>query len=126
MPHFALVYRSDEVLGFVTLDNLLHILIGRINDEFHRTQDDWQVNADGSLTVRGDCPMSSLERALDRDIDLGSHEAKTVSGLIYDQLGRAPMEGERLEFNEFKAIVEKMRSHRIIRIKIIPKPQKLL
>src|SRR3989338_11618827 len=54
MPHFALVYSgSENLIGFITLDNLLHVLIGRIKDEFHKTQDDWVANPDGSLTVKG-------------------------------------------------------------------------
>ncbi len=37
--HFALVYTSQgNLVGFVTLDNLLHVLIGRIQDEFHKTK----------------------------------------------------------------------------------------
>ena len=36
MPHFALVYMNKgNLIGFVTLDDLLHVLIGRIQDEFH-------------------------------------------------------------------------------------------
>ena len=123
MPHFALVYRSSKVVGFVTLDNLLHILIGRIKDEFHRTQDDWHINTDGSLTVRGDCPISSLERALDRDIDVGSCESEVIAGLILNQSSKFPEEGSRYEFKEFKAVIEKIRGHRITKIKIIPKHQ---
>ncbi|BCA94986.1 hypothetical protein TUM19329_13470 [Legionella antarctica] len=54
MPHFALVYKSkDSLLGFITLDNLLHILIERIKDEFHKTHDDWVKNSDGSFTTKG-------------------------------------------------------------------------
>lgn len=121
MPHFALVYRGAEILGFVTLDNLLHILIGRVKDEFHRTQDDWHVHRDGSLTVRGDCPLASLERALDRDIDSGSEPAETITGLILNRLGKLPNENDHLTFREFKVVIKKMRGHRILKIRIYPR-----
>lgn len=123
--HFALVYKAEKLLGFVTLDNLLHVLIGRIKDEFHRTQDDWVVNPDGSIAVKGDCPVASLERALDRDIDLSEFqpEPETVTALILNKLGRLPSEGERINFPEFKAIIQKARGSRITKIKIIPKPK---
>ncbi len=124
MPHFALVYKGQEtLLGFVTLDNLLHVLIGRIKDEFHRTQDDWIINPDGNILVRGDCPIFSLERALNQDIDVSGYdpEPETLAALILNQLGRLPQEGERLTFKEFKAIVQKMRGSRIVKVKIIPK-----
>lgn len=124
-PHFALVYKGDLLLGFVTLDNLLHILIGRIKDEFHLTQDDWVANPDGSLLVRGDCPLYSLERALDQDIDVSDQEPEpeTLTGYILNKLGRLPNEGERISFKQFKAIILKMRGSRIMKIKIIPKPK---
>lgn len=122
-PHFALVYRGNKVIGFVTLDNLLHILIGRIQDEFHKTQDDWRINPDGSLLVRGDCPITSLERALDRDIDMSLGKAETMTGLILNKLGTFPKEGMRIDFPEFKATIEKMRGYRILTIKIVPKPK---
>jgi CBS domain containing-hemolysin-like protein len=124
-PHFALIYKSDLLLGFVTLDNLLHVLIGRIKDEFHLTADDWIVNPDGSLLIRGDCPLFSLERAIDAVLDLDEVRDEpppaTVTGYILNKLGRLPIEGERLSFKQFKAIILKMRGPRILKIKIIPK-----
>jgi CBS domain containing-hemolysin-like protein len=123
--HFALVYRNADLLGFVTLDNLLHLLIGRVRDEFHKTQDHWRVNPDGSLTIRGDCPIAQLERALDQDIDLEYAEVETITGLILNKLGRLPTENEWIEFPEFKVFVEKMRRHRMMKLKIIPKPKRI-
>ncbi len=38
MTHLALVYQDEQLVGFVTLDNLLQALIGKIKDEFHRTK----------------------------------------------------------------------------------------
>jgi len=124
MPHFALVYRSEAVLGFVTLDNLLHVLIGRIKDEFHRTQDDWIANADGTLLVKGDCPISSLERVLDRKIEMNEEEkSEILTGLILNKLCRLPTEGESIDFKVFKAVIKKMNGPRITKIKIYPKPK---
>ncbi|MDE4959404.1 hypothetical protein NAI72_09990, partial [Francisella tularensis subsp. holarctica] len=33
--HFALVYKKNQLIGFITLDNLLTKLNGRIYDELH-------------------------------------------------------------------------------------------
>jgi len=118
MPHFALIYSGHDILiGFITLDNLLHVLIGRIKDEFHRTQIDWVVNEDGSLSVRGDCSIYSLEQALDREIDIGDEEIETLAGLIFLKTNR-PKEGDRISFNEFDAEIEKMEASRIRKVKI--------
>jgi CBS domain containing-hemolysin-like protein len=38
MTHLALVYQDEKLVGFVTLDNLLQALTGKIKDEFHRAK----------------------------------------------------------------------------------------
>ncbi|KGP63219.1 hypothetical protein EP47_04450 [Legionella norrlandica] len=124
MPHFALVYKyKSSLLGFVTLDNLLHILIGRIKDEFHKTHEDWIKNADGTITAKGDCSLYSLERALDTDITLSpdEEELNTLYGLIITRYGKLPQEGEIIQFVEFDALIEKIQDSSIVRIKIFPK-----
>lgn len=124
MPHFALVYNRQGVnIGFVTLDNLLHLVIGVIKDEFHKTRDAWITHTDGSLTVKGNCPLNILERALDYDLSIDDAEAEditTLSGLIMHQLGSIPSIGERIELPDFTAIIEKMHGTRITQVRIMP------
>ncbi|MBX3708640.1 MAG: HlyC/CorC family transporter [Gammaproteobacteria bacterium] len=124
MPHFALIYKGKEnLLGFVTLDNLLHVLIGRIKDEFHKTQDDWIRNTDNTLTVKGDCSIYSLERALDCDITLmpDEEDLDTLAGLIIVRSGRLPKIGDKIRFKEFDAVLEDIQGSYIRKVKVIPK-----
>jgi CBS domain containing-hemolysin-like protein len=128
MPHFALVYKNKTtLLGYVTLDNLLHVMIGRIKDEFHKTHDDWIKNTDGSITTKGDCSLYSLERALNCDITLTPEEEdlNTLYGLIITRHGKLPKEGEIIEFAEFDALVEKIQDSSLSKIKIVPKSNEL-
>lgn len=125
MPHFALVYsaREENLIGFVTLDNLLHVLVGRIKDEFHRTRDDWVKLDDGSYVIPGNASIYTLERALDVDIELEGidEDVDTVGGMIFSRLGSMPKSGQRITFNQFEALVEKMRGHRILQVRVFPK-----
>ncbi len=124
MPHFALVYRGKEtLLGFVTLDNLLHVLFGLIKDEFHKTKDDWIKNPDGTISAKGDCSIYSLERALDHDITLSPDEEDldTLAGLMIVRVGTLPKMGETISFNEFNAVIENVEGSYIRKIKIVPK-----
>lgn len=124
MPHFALIYSGHErLIGFLTLDNLLQVLIGRITDEFHRTQVDWLVNSDGSFSVRGACSIYSLEQALDKDIDLDDEDIENLAGLIFERLGALPEQGQQIEFKEFTAVIEKMEASRISTVRIYPKSE---
>jgi CBS domain containing-hemolysin-like protein len=126
MSHFALVYgRQNAIVGFVTLDNLLHLVIGVIQDEFHQTQEAWVANKDGSLTVKGDCSLYALERALQRELTLTideEEEITTVAGLILHQHGSVPKEGETISFPDFSATIEQIQGARIRQVRIIPNP----
>ncbi|WP_133137640.1 hemolysin family protein [Legionella rowbothamii] len=121
MPHFALVYRGkNTILGFVTLDNLLQVLIGRIKDEFHRTKVDWVLNKDGSITASGNCSIYSLEQALEREIDV-EDDIDILTGLFLQRLGYMPKEGEHVDFPEFNAYIEKIKANKILKVRIYPK-----
>lgn len=123
-PHFALVYKNSTTLwGFITLDDLLHILFGKIKDEFHKTNDDWVKNADNSFSFRGSSSIYSLERALDCDITLFANEEEinSLNGLLIARHGALPNEGDVIQFEEFEALIEKIDQSFIEFIKIIPK-----
>ncbi|KTD60094.1 metal ion transporter [Legionella sainthelensi] len=121
MPHFALVYSGRKtILGFVTLDNLLQVLIGRIKDEFHRTKVDWVLNNDGSISASGNCSIYSLEQAIDRDIDVDNN-IDILNGLFFYRLGYVPKEGEHIDFPEFHAEIESAIASKVLKVKIYPK-----
>lgn len=127
MPHFGLVYNhGDVLLGFVTLDNLLNVIIGRIKDEFNKTRENWTISPNGNLIVRGDCSLYSLEKALDCDIAVTHDEEdiETIGGLIRYRLDRFPVQGERIEFPELSLEIKKAENNKIqeliIRRKKVP------
>ncbi|MBA2650876.1 MAG: HlyC/CorC family transporter [Tatlockia sp.] len=123
MPHFALVYgRGGAIVGFVTLDNLLHLVIGVIKDEFHKTHEAWLSHNDGSITVQGDCPLNALERALQRELsfDIDGEEVATIAGLLLHTLGSIPKEGTTVSFPEFIATIERIKGSRIKQVRIRP------
>lgn len=124
MPHFALVYgKQHNLIGFVTLDNLLHLVLGVIKDEFHKTQDAWSLHEDHSLTVKGNCPLFALERALQKDLELTEEqeEIATIAGLILFEMGSVPAIGTIVDFPVFSARVEKTHKARITQVRIFPK-----
>lgn len=119
-PHFAVVAYSDgQPLGFITLDNLLGALVGEIRDEFRQAQNEWSKLDDGSLIGKGSLNIFTLERAL--GIDIEETEADSVGGLIMQQLGDLPEEGQRIYFQDFDAVVKKMNGPRIVLVRIYPK-----
>lgn len=121
--HFALVYNGKgAILGFVTLDNLLQVMIGRIKDEFHRTKVDWVLNKDGSISASGNCSIYFLEQAMEQEIDV-EDDVDILNGLFINRLGYLPKVGEHIEFPEFHAEIEKATPAKIIKVRIYPKKQ---
>lgn len=124
IPHFALVYdKKKALIGFLTMDNLLHILVGRIQDEFHRTRDDWQKNKDGTISLKGSSSLYTLERALETDIVLNPQEQDiihTIQDLILYRLPTA-RKGDRLRFEDFAIEIERVDATGITHVRVHPK-----
>lgn len=122
MPHFALIYSKPEnYVGFVTLDNLLHVLIGRIKDEFHKTKEDWIMNSDGTITAKGSCTLYSLEQALDRDIEIEDETLETLDNLILKKLGHAATINDEIQFDIFSVKIIEVGGAHVVKAVIIPK-----
>ncbi|MBV5309966.1 hemolysin family protein [Chromatium okenii] len=118
-PHFAVIaYQEKHPLGFITLDNLLGALVGEIRDEFRQSQNEWMKLDDDTLIGKGSLSVFTLERAL--GIDIEETTADSVGGLILQQLGDLPEEGQRISFEKFDVVVKKMSGPRIMLVRIYP------
>lgn len=116
--HFALVEEADgKVVGFLTMEDVLEVLVGDIQDEHRKTERGVLAYQPGKLLVRGDTPLFKVERLL--GIDLDHVEADTLAGLIYDTLNRVPEEEEVLETEGLRIIVKKMKGPKIVLAKVL-------
>jgi len=119
-PHFALVgHKGSKPVGFLTLDNLLSALVGQIRDEFRENENDWAFLDDGTFVGKGSLPLYTLGIVL--GIQLDSDEVESIGGLIMQELGDVPVEGQRIEFAQFDVEVKKMNGPRIVLVRIHPK-----
>ncbi len=124
-PHFAVVGQpGQKPVGFLTLDNLLGALVGEIRDEFRQNDQDWNRFDDGTLIGKGSLPIYTLERILAIDIEneaLDLDDVDSVGGLVMAKLGNIPVEGQRVEFDQFDLMVKKMSGPRIVLVCVYPK-----
>lgn len=112
--HLALcVDEHGRILGYFTLEDLLEVVVGDIEDEHpHVTKDAPLRAADGSVLVAGSTSIFRLERLLGHDLAAPAH-VNSVGGLILHQLQRLPEEGESLLIDGHRFTVRRMAGHRI-------------
>ncbi|XQE67305.1 hemolysin family protein [Pseudomonas sp. P3C3] len=116
--HFALVEEADgKVVGFLTMEDVLEVLVGDIQDEHHKAERGVLAYQPGKLLVRGDTPLFKIERLL--GIDLDHIEAETLAGLVYESLNRVPEEDEMLETEGLHIIIKKMKGPKIVLAKVL-------
>ena len=116
--HFVLVEEGDhKVIGFLTMEDVLEVLVGDIQDEHRKTERGILAYQPGKLLVRGDTPLFKVERLL--NVDLDHVEAETLAGLIYETLKRVPEENEELQVEGLQIVVKKMRGPKIVLAKVL-------
>jgi Mg2+/Co2+ transporter CorB len=117
--HFALVVDEyGEVMGLVTLEDILEEIVGDIHDEHDLTVQGVRVQADGSVNVDGSVPIRDLNRAM--DWDLPDEEATTVAGLVIHEARTIPEPGQVFNFHGFRFQVVRKARNRITALKITP------
>lgn len=120
--HLALgAEESGRIAGFFTLEDVLEVVVGDIEDEHARGAGPRQVNPDGSFSVPGGTPIYRIERALDRTIDAPA-DVNSIGGLIIHRLERLPVEGEALACDGFDLMVRTMQGPRIQSVLVRPHP----
>ncbi|MGH8382071.1 hemolysin family protein [Pseudomonas sp.] len=116
--HFALVEEADgKVIGYLTMEDVLEVLVGDIQDEHRKAERGILAYQPGKLLVRGDTPLFKVERLL--GVDLDHIEAETLAGLVYETLKRVPEEEELLEVEGLRIIIKKMKGPKIVLAKVL-------
>jgi len=100
--HMAIVVDEyGDVQGIVTLEDVLEEIVGDIFDESDRPQEDVWPQEDGSLHALATIELRELCRQLGIKLPPGT-EAARLGGLVMDLLGRIPVEGDTVEWNDYR------------------------
>jgi Mg2+/Co2+ transporter CorB len=117
--HFALVVDEyGEVMGLVTLEDILEEIVGDIRDEHDITLQGVRPQPDGSVNVDGSVPIRDLNRAL--DWQLPDEEATTIAGLVIHEARAIPDTGQAFTFHGFRFQVLRKSRNRITALRITP------
>jgi len=117
--HFALVVDEyGEVMGLVTLEDILEEIVGDIKDEHDIAAQGVRAAPDGSVTVDGSVPIRDLNRIM--DWRLPDDEATTIAGLVIHEARAIPETGQVFTFHDFRFEVLRKTRNRVTTLRVAP------
>ena len=113
--HFAVVV--DEyggTAGIITIEDVLEEIVGDIRDE-HDVEESAVEHVDEKrIRVSARLTLAELSELLHTDFE--REDISTVGGLVYEQFGRAPKQGESFNLAGYRVTVDRVERRRVQRL----------
>ncbi|MEA2906497.1 MAG: magnesium and cobalt exporter, family [Alphaproteobacteria bacterium] len=123
-PFALVVDEYGELMGLVTLEDILEEIVGDITDEHDIEVPGVRVQPDGSVNVDGAVPIRDLNRVM--DWHLPDDDATTIAGLVIHEARSIPEPGQTFTFHGFRFRVLRRHRNRITALRITPLQRKAL
>ena len=116
--HMAIVV--DEfggVEGCVTLEDLLEEIVGEIHDEKDTVQQVFQSEGNDAILTDGDIEIDKINEIFKTSIPEGDDYSR-LNGLLHEKLRDIPKEGDKIEIDSLRIMVEKVSKNKPDKIRI--------
>jgi putative hemolysin len=122
--HIAIVV--DEyggMAGLVTIEDLLEEIVGEIQDEYDAEEPFVEVVGENEYLFDARMDLDNLNQLI--DTALPTEDSDTLGGFIYSQLGKMPVVGDQVPFDDLTFTVESVAGRRIKKVRVernLPSP----
>lgn len=116
--HMAIVL--DEyggTAGIVTMEDLIEEILGDIDDEYDEHEVDIQVINEGEFLIDGSTRIDVVNEVLGTELE--SEDFDSIGGFILGELGRIPLPGDEIEYDNIRLIAEKVEKNRIRSVRVL-------
>ena len=103
--------------GLITIEDLVEVIVGDIEDEYDEEEEDIQVISPKEFLVEGSTKISDVNEIL--NINLESEEFDSIGGYIIGYIKHIPEENEVIEVGKVKFNIESVDKNRIKKIRIM-------
>ena len=108
--------------GVITLENVLEVIVGEIEDEHSPVADVPKRGKQGEWCISGGTSILEVGELLEINFDPGG-VYNTLAGFMMSELGEIPEEGDFVIYQDYKFLVEDMERFRIQMVRIQRKEQ---
>lgn len=108
----AIVKDGSEVVGLVTMENVLEELVGEIFDETEKNREFTKKHSDRCWIVRADCPIDEFRKKFE-EFESGEAQFKSIESLFYEKVGNDYEIGRNYKFENYTIKAHKSESGRI-------------
>jgi magnesium and cobalt exporter, CNNM family len=109
--------------GLVTLENVLEELVGEIRDEFDVEPIPVQKVSDNEFLVDGTMALHDFGRMF--DIEPGSRDVVTVSGYVFQLLGKVPEKGAAVPIGHWLGTIEAVERRKVKTLRLTRVPEQV-
>ena len=102
--------------GLITLEDLIEVIVGDIEDEYDEEEEEIQVIKEDEYVVDGSIKITDVNELI--GVRLESEEFDSIGGYIIGHLRRLPEENEVIEVDHIKFCIESLDKNRIKKVRI--------
>ena len=115
----AVVDEHGEMVGLITIEDVLEQIVGEIYDEHDPLEDLWIVDHGEQYSVKGLMPLEQLRSLLEKPFE---SDADTVAGLLLERIEHLPEPGESITVDGYRFRVLQLEERRIHLVSVKHKP----